>query len=58
MYGSVAEGGGRRGASGLWLDKRVCSMLTVLRVKVGVRITVRVRGRVKVRVRGGHPTKS
>ena len=30
MYSSVAEGGGRGAASGLWLEVRVCSMLTVV----------------------------
>ena len=30
MYGSVAEGGGRGAASRLWLERRVCSMQTVM----------------------------
>ena len=30
VYGSVAEGGGRGAASGLWLEWRLCSMLTVM----------------------------
>ena len=30
VYGSVARGGSRGAASGLWLEGRVCSMLTVM----------------------------
>ena len=30
MYGSVEEGGGRGAASGLWLEGRLSSMLTVM----------------------------
>ena len=30
LHGSVAEGGGRGLASGLWLEGRLCSMLTVM----------------------------
>ena len=30
MYGSVAQGGGRGLASGLWLEGTLCSMLTVM----------------------------
>ena len=30
LYGSVAEGGGRVSASRLWLEGRLCSMLTVM----------------------------
>ena len=30
MYGRVAAGGGRGAASGLWLEGRLCSMLTVM----------------------------
>ena len=39
MYGSIAEGGGRGAASGLWLEGKLCSMLTV-RVGVGIRVMV------------------
>ena len=30
VYGSVAEGGGKGSVSGLWLEGRLCSMLTVM----------------------------
>ena len=30
MISSIAEGGGRRTASGLWLEGKVCSKLTVM----------------------------
>ena len=30
LYGSVAEGGGRGSASGLWLEGRLCNMLNVM----------------------------
>ena len=30
VCGSVAEGGGRGATSGLWLEGRLCSMLTVM----------------------------
>ena len=30
LYSSIAEGGGRGSASGLWLEGRLCSMLTVM----------------------------
>ena len=55
MYDIVAEGGGRGLASGLRLEGRVCSMLTVMvggDLNVATRVeTVRVRIRVKVTVR-------
>ena len=43
VYGSVAEGGGTGLASGLRLEGRVCSMLTVMLGGVRVRVRVRVR---------------
>ena len=48
VYSRVAKGGGRRAASGLWLEGRLCSMLTVMLggdLEEGVR--VRVWARVK-----------
>ena len=30
LYGSVAEGGGRGSASGLWLEGKLCSILAVM----------------------------
>ena len=30
LYGSAAEGGGGGSASGLWLEERLCGMLTVM----------------------------
>ena len=41
MYGSVAEGGGRGAESELWLEGRVCSMLTVM-LGGDLDVTVRV----------------
>ena len=41
LYGSVVEGGGGGSASGLWLEGRLCIMLTVM--LGGVRVRVRVR---------------
>ena len=47
MYDSIAEGG-RAAVSGLWLEERVCSMLTVL---LGGDLDVAIRVRVRDRVR-------
>jgi len=41
VYGSVAQGGGRGVASGLRLEGRVCSMLTLMLGRVRVRVRVR-----------------
>ena len=30
VYSNVAEGGGRKATSGLWLEGRLCSMLSVM----------------------------
>ena len=50
MYDIVAEGAGRGAASGLWLEGRVCRMLTVM---LGGDLDVATRVRVRSRVRVG-----
>ena len=36
VYGSVAQGAARGAVSGLWLEGRVCSMLTVMLVETWI----------------------
>ena len=45
MFGSIAEGGGKGSASGLWLEGRLCRMLTAM---LGGDLDVRVRVRDRV----------
>ena len=56
VYSVVAERGGRGAASGLWLEMRLCIMMTVMRggdlvrVGVGVRSVLIVVATPRVRV--------
>ena len=61
MHGSVAEGGGRGAVPGMWLEGRLCSILTVMPggdVMVMVRVRVRVRVVVTIKVRDASQSES
>ena len=49
VYQSVADGGGRGVASGLQLEGRPCSMLTVMRSRFGVRVRAGAKVRIGLR---------